>query len=199
MNSKKSFLAGVAAVAVTMMFSQCTNNGQASQTVSEASAAQASGEFKVAYVDVDSLLTKYHFCIDLNEAMVKKEENMRLTLNEKGTALQKAQQEFERKYQNNAFLSQDRAQQEYNRLMKMQQDLQNLQNSLANEFATETAKNNLQLRDSISNYLNEYNKTKGYNMILSNTGMDNILYADKSFNITQEVVDGLNARYTRVK
>ena len=35
-----------------------------------------------------------------------------------------------------------------------------------------------------------------YNLILSNTGFDNLLYADSSFNITQEIIDGLNARYT---
>ena len=45
-------------------------------------------------------------------------------------------------------------------------------------------------------FLKEYNKTKGYNLILSNTGFDNLLYADSSFNITQEIIDGLNARYT---
>ena len=52
------------------------------------------------------------------------------------------------------------------------------------------------LRDSINVFLKEYNKTKGYNLILSNTGFDNLLYADSSFNITQEIIDGLNARYT---
>ena len=102
----------------------------------------------------------------------------------------------EKKYENNAFISPERAQQEYNRLMKMQQDLQVLQNNLSNQLATENQKNSLQLRDSINVFLKEYNKTKGYNLILSNTGFDNLLYADSSFNITQEIIDGLNARYT---
>ena len=201
---KKNGLLAMAAVSVVMLFSQCSNNTNTIQNAaSGAQGAQnetvSAQNLKIAYVDVDTLLIKYHFCVDLNETMVKKEENMRLTLNEKAVALEKEQQEFQRKYQNNAFLSQDRAQQEYNRLMKMQEDLQKLQNSLANELATETAKNNLQLRDSISNYLKEYNKTKGYNMIISNTGFDNLLYADQSFNITAEIIEGLNARYSKVK
>ena len=201
---KKNGLLAMAAVSVAMLFSQCSNNTNTIQNAaSGAQGAQnetvSAQNLKIAYVDVDTLLIKYHFCVDLNETMVKKEENMRLTLNEKAVALEKEQQEFQRKYQNNAFLSQDRAQQEYNRLMKMQEDLQKLQNSLANELATETAKNNLQLRDSISNYLKEYNKTKGYNMIISNTGFDNLLYADQSFNITAEIIEGLNARYSKVK
>ena len=80
--------------------------------------------------------------------------------------------------------------------MKMQQDLQALQNKLSNELAAENAKNSLQLRDSINVFLKEYNKTRGYSLILSNTGFDNLLYADSTFNITQEIIDGLNARYT---
>lgn len=44
---------------------------------------------KIAYVEIDTLLAKYNFCIDLNEAMVKKSENVRMTLNQKATSLNK--------------------------------------------------------------------------------------------------------------
>ena len=54
---------------------------------------------KIAYVEIDTLLAKYNFCIDLNEAMVKKSENVRMTLNQKMTALNKEKQEFQKKYE----------------------------------------------------------------------------------------------------
>lgn len=189
---------GFAALAIIVLFSQCAGKAdtQTTTTGGEAAAATVSGDLKIAYVEVDTLLSKYNFCIDLNEAMMKKEENIRMTLNQKAAALDKEQKEFQKKYENNAFISPERAQQEYNRLMKMQQDLQALQNNLSNQLATENQKNSLQLRDSINVFLKEYNKAKGYNLILSNTGFDNLLYADSSFNITQEIIDGLNARYT---
>ena len=189
---------GLAALALIVLFSQCAGKADTKTTTSagEATANTVSGDLKIAYVEVDTLLSKYNFCIDLNEAMMKKEENIRLTLNQKAATLDKDQKEFQKKYENNAFISPERAQQEYNRLMKMQQDLQALQNKLTNELAAETQKNSLQLRDSINVFLKEYNKTKGYNLILSNTGFDNLIYADSSFNITQEIIDGLNARYT---
>jgi outer membrane protein len=190
---------GLAALALIVLFSQCAGNTNSSTINGEKVASVASGEFTMAYVDVDSLLAKYNFCIDLNEAMMKKEENVRLTLNQKAAALEKEQQEFQKKYENNAFISQDRAQQEYNRLMKAQQDLQALSNKLTNELATENNQNSLQLRDSISVFLKEFNKNKKYNVILSNTGLDNILYADEAMNITDEVVAGLNARYVSEK
>ena len=134
--------------------------------------------------------------IDMNEAMVKKSENVRLTLNQKAKELDKQQREWQNKYQNQAFLSQERAEQEYKRIAKLEQDLQELSNKLQTELMSEQEKNSLLLRDSINSFMKDYNKEKGYSFIISNTNLDNLLYADEQYNITQEVVDGLNARYS---
>ena len=178
---------GLAALALIVLFSQCTGKAD-NQTAT--TSGQASGELsgmKIAYVEIDTLL---------NEGMVKKSENVRLTINQKARELEKQKQDFQTKVQNNAYLSQERAQQEYNRIAKLEQDLQALGNKLQSELMSENEKNSLQLRDSINAFLKEYNKTKGYSMIISNTGFDNLLYADSIYNITKEIVDGLNARYS---
>lgn len=188
---------GLATLAFIVLFSQCSGNANA-PAASAPVQAGLSG-MKIAYVEIDTLLAKYNFCIDLNEAMVKKSENVRLTLNQKATELDKQKREFQTKYQNNAYLSQERAQQEYNRIANLEQDLQNLSNKLQQELMSENEKNSLQLRDSINSFLKEYNKTRGYSMIISNTGFDNLLYADSIYNITQEILDGLNARYSAKK
>ena len=104
--------------------------------------------------------------------------------------------EFHRKLENNGLVSRELAEQENLRLSQKQRDLQQLQEKLATDLQTENQKNSLQLRDSINAFLQIYNKEKGYDLIISNTGFDNLLYANKAFNITQEIVDGLNARYT---
>ena len=186
---------GLAALALIVLFSQCAGKADNQTTNASAQAAGLCG-MKFAYVEIDTLLAKYNYCVDLNEAMVKKSENVRMTLNQKATALNKEKQDFQKKYENGAFLSQDRAQQEYNRLAKMEQDLQELSNKLQNGLMEENNKNSLLFRDSINAFLKEYNKTHGYSLIFSNTGFDNLLYADSAFNITKEIVDGLNARYS---
>ena len=71
-----------------------------------------------------------------------------------------------------------------------------LQEKLYADLQAENQKNSLQLRDSINSFLKVYNQKKGYSLIISNTQLDNLLFADKSLDITQEIVDGLNARYT---
>ncbi len=189
---------GLAAIAFVVLFSQCAGNAN-QQSAGNAPAQGGLSDMKIAYVEIDTLLAKYNFCIDLNEAMVKKSENVRLTLNQKATELDKQKREFQTKYQNNAYLSQERAQQEYNRIVNLEQDLQNLSNKLQQELLSENEKNSLQLRDSINSFLKEYNKTKGYSLIISNTGFDNLLYADSIYNITQEILEGLNARYSAKK
>lgn len=193
MKRMKHLASALVAAAVIVMFSQCAGQAQ-SQAPVTGNAGTLTG-MKVAYVEIDTLLSKYNFCIDLNEVMVKKSENVRLTLNQKAKDLDKQKEEFQTKYQNNAFLSQERAQQEYNRIAKLEQDLQELSNKLQQELLSENEKNSLLLRDSINSFLKEYNSIHGYSLIFSNTGFDNLLFADKSYDITAEIVEGLNARY----
>jgi len=158
-------------------------------------AGDSSFVLPVAYVNVDSLLTNYNFAKDLNEALMRKEESSRATLNQKEAQLNSAAQEFQRKLQNNAFLSQERAEQEQQRILKMQQEYQQIAQKLSQEFAIEQQKLNIQLADTIKTNLVEFNKDKNYEIIFSNTASDNILYADKKYDITQEVIRFLNNKY----
>ena len=198
-------LNGFLALAIVLVFAQCSdkNNNAATSSAAPASGKDelaagvaGSSNMKIAYVEIDSLLTKYNFWNDLNEVMIQKEENIRTTLNEKAKKLDADAKEFQRKLENNGFATRERAEQEQMRLMKQQQELQALQQKLSDELASENQKNSLQLRDSINSFLKIYNQNKGYDLIISNTGFDNLLYANPAYNITQEIIDGLNARYT---
>ena len=195
MKKQNWVLNGLMALTVIGLFSQCDGNKTETNSTHSASTETAGmATMKIAYVDVDTLLTKYDFWNDLNEMMMRKEENARATLNERGKAFQTEVNEFQRKLENNAF-TRERAEQEQARLSKKEQELRALQSRLENEIQQENQKHSLQLRDSISSFLKIYNVDKGYSLIISNTGFDNLLYADKAYNITQEIVDGLNKRY----
>lgn len=196
MRRMKYILNGFLALAMVLMFAQCTENKTNESSNAAPAAVGGPVNMKIAYVEIDSLLTKYRFWNDLNEMIIQKEENIRTTLNEKAKELDKEMREFQRKLENNGFASRERAEQENMRIAQKQRDLQQLQEKLTSELQTENQKNSLQLRDSINSFLKIYNKDKGYSLIISNTGFDNLLYADQAFNITSEIVEGLNARYT---
>ena len=158
----------------------------------------ASGELKIAYVEVDSLMSQYQFCKDFTMILQKKGNNARNTLTAKQKQLQTAAANFQQKVQNNGFTSREQAASVQAAIERQGQDLQELQARLGSELDAETAKYNQALRDSLQNFLRDYNKSKKYDLILSKAG-DNILLASKRYDITQDVINGLNKRYKSKK
>ena len=157
--------------------------------------AATSGEgIKIAYVEVDSLMTQYNFAKDYSVTLQKKSNNARNTLNQKGNTLQAAMANFQQKLNNNGFQSREQAASQQAAIQRQQNDLQELQSRLENELASETAKFNEALRDSLQNFLKAYNEDKKFDLILSKAG-DNILMGNKKLDITQDVINGLNKRY----
>lgn len=150
----------------------------------------------IAYVNVDSLLLNYNYSKDLNEIILKKQENSRANITQKARSLQSEMQDFQRKVENNAFLTRERAEQEQQRLIKKQQELQNLDNQLAQELLQEQQKLNEQLRDTIVSQLKAFNEGRGYQVVFSNTVGDNILLAGEVYDITADLLEYLNKSYS---
>ena len=166
-----------------------------SVTAAQASEQTAPAELKIAYVEVDSIMTQYTFCKDYTEILQKKGQNIQNTLASKQRALEQAAANFQQKLQQNAY-TREQAEGIQASLQKQAADLEGLNQRLSGEFQTETDKYNNALRDSIQHFLAKYNKDKKFSIILSKAG-DNLLYADKAFDITSEVVAGLNKAYKK--
>ena len=179
------------ALAIAAMMVSCNN---AAPKMDEQPSAASGEGMRIAYVEVDSLMTQYNFAKDYSVTLERKSNNARNTLTQKGNALQAAVNNFQQKLNNNGFQSREQAASVQNAIQRQQNDLQALQARLENELASETAKFNEALRDSLNNFLKAYNRDKKYDLILSKAG-DNILFADKKFDITQDIINGLNKRY----
>lgn len=194
---KKNKILGMIAFAAMSMaaITSCNNSApKMDEPVKDNAGASASGNLKIAYVEVDSLMSQYQFCKDFTLVLQKKGNNARNTLASKQKQLQQAAANFQQKVQNNGFQSREQAASVQAAIERQGQDLQELQARLGSELDAETAKYNQALRDSLQNFLREYNKTKKFDLVLSKAG-DNILLATKRFDITQDVINGLNKRY----
>lgn len=179
-----------ALMGLSALVASCNDSSKA------ADADQAAGAIPaIVYVNTDSLLLNYDFAKQLNEQLMKKEEQSRTDFNEKARVFQQDATEFQRKVQNNGFLSMDRAKQEEQRLASKERELQELNSRLSSQLMVEQNNMNKQLRDTIVNYLKDLKMTMGYQMVLSNTMGDNVLFADPSADITNKVIEGLNKRY----
>lgn len=187
----------VLVAAIVALFAIFFSNKPAKGTA-EPSAVIAQGEaLPIAYLNVDSLLTNYTFAQDASERLMQKQEDARLKLNTKARSLQNEMADFQRKLDNNAFLSRERAEKEQQRLIKKQQDLQDLEAKLTEDIMLENQTLNKQLADTLTLFLQTYNADGRYQIILSNTAKDNVLMAADQYDITDEVVAGLNKRYKK--
>ena len=188
----KKYIFSALAIAAVMV--SCNNaSPKMDEKPAEAESA-ATGDLKIAYVEVDSLMTQYTFAKDYSVTLEKKSNNARNTLTQKGNQLQAAVNNFQQKLNNNGFQSREQAASVQAAIERQQRDLQELQARLESELAKEAQEFNVALRDSLNNFLAAYNSDKKYDMILSKAG-DNILLANKRFDITQDVINGLNKRY----
>lgn len=192
--NKKTILRTVAlALVATMGMTSCDKSNPQMDQKANASAKAAAGDMKIAYVEVDSIMSQYKFCKEYSLILQKKGQNIQNTLAQKQQALQAAAANFQQKVQQNAY-TREQAEGVNASLQKQSNDLQMLNQRLSAEFQNETDQFNKALRDSIQHYLATYNKDKKYSIIFSKQG-DNLLYADKAYDITNDIIAGLNKAY----
>lgn len=191
---KKKDMFGSLAMAAMVTLAMTSCNQSSPKMDSKADVEQnAPASLKIAYVEVDSIMSQYTFCKDYSLILQKKGQNIQNTLAAKQQHLQAAAANFQQKIQQNAY-TREQAEAIQAGLQKQNNDLQVLNQRLSAEFQTETDKYNSALRDSIQNFLNIYNKDKKFSIIFSKQG-DNLLYANKAYDITKEVIAGLNKAY----
>lgn len=199
MKNVNSLLIYVALAAIVVLFilqfSKKSSTAQAQNSNVAAQPVNSGDRLPVAYVNTDSLLLNYELAKDLNEDLMKQQEDARTNLGEEARVLESEVREHQRKIQNNGYLSLERAQNEEAKLQQKNQKLNELSNKLGNEISEKQMKVSEQLRDSIVNFLKEYNKTANYELILSNTLGGNVLFSKDIYNITDEVLMALNKRY----
>lgn len=192
-NSMKKYLTFMAFVAATVFFAACGTKNE-EETTKEPAQEEETSEIKIAYVELDTLMSQYQLYKDYSEVLTRKGNNIQKTLAQKQRALENHAAAVQKKYESNEFTTRDEVERAQASIQKEQNDLAELADRLQNEFAMEQARINEEARDSIQSFLKRYNKTKKYDYVMVKAG-DNLLIANPKYNITNEIVKGLNKRY----
>lgn len=188
----------VLGIAVTAIcFSGCTPQKTAEVSNSGGNGTANSGGTKIVYINTDTLMNNYLLAVELNETFLKKQEERRTELNVKAKSLDQEANEFQRKLQNNGFLSEARAIDARDQLLVKQENLRRLQQEIIDKTTREQNELNKQLFDKLTSFLKEYNKEKGFDIVLSTQLGGNVLFAVEGYDITQDVVNRLNADYKK--
>jgi len=193
MNKTSQILNGIIIVALVVLYVLFFNQ---KKNVVEPVKAVAGSE-SVVYMNIDSLLLNYNMAKDLNEAFLKKQEERRTNLNIKAKALEKEAIALQTKIKNHGFITQSRENQAQRDFMIKRNKLQKLQEEYGLKAQAEQAEMNKKLYDKIMSYLKVYNKQKGYDIILSTTKGGTVFYAKQGYNITNDVLKGLNKGYKK--
>ncbi len=192
MIKKFTIVAFFAALLITVSCNETT-------TANQSQATTPSVQPKIVYVNTDSIVKAYKMYQDLNKEFVVKAEKSQKGLEKKGTAFQTKLKSFENKIKNGLVTREE--------AMKMEQQLQAEQQEIMQFRDQEVAKLGEEeqvminkIRFNVSEFIEKYNKEAKYDLILSTaTGSNTVMASNPGFDITNDIITGLNAEYTPAK
>ncbi len=154
---------------------------------------------KIVYVNLDVLSDKYEYLKDVSKSVQAEQHLYENQYQTNGQQLQSDYEAFQEKA-NKGLLSENQINAEQEKFAKRKEDLDQIQRKSEAlgekvQAITEEAHKNL------SDYIKEYNKSGNYNYVLaySEGPLSPVLLVNDSFDITSEILDGLNAQYRAKK
>ena len=198
---KKNFsLISLFSIGLCLLTLACSKDGanqmNSDKAISQMIARSDSMLPNFRYVDLDSVLSNYNLAKDYNEEMLRMQTNLESEAKRHQNSLQSFAASVENKRQNNGYLSEASFNADMQQYNDMQNKAQRAVATLQNNFETAAMMAQKTVNDSIEAFIREYNMNKGYDAIFFKAAT---LYANPALDITQEVIEGLNARYNKVK
>ena len=151
--------------------------------------------FRIAYFEIDSIDANCEQVIDIRAEINKKQ----LAINAELENLDKSYREKYINYQDKAAgMTPAQSEQATNDLMQSQENMKNRRALLDKEYNDFVTRRMQEVKSKIEDFLKEYNKDKGYSYIISyEPGL--FYLKDTIYDITNDVVKGLNALYGKMK
>ena len=192
-----SVVAIVLSVAAVVLFLTSGNSKSAKTPVEGEAVTAAPGD--VVYVRLDYVLNNYDMAADLSSALDSKAQSIQDDLQKQGRKLESDAKSFENQY-NKGLLTRSAAEQQQQSLLQREQDLNNLSQQKSVELQEESIVMNNQIMDAVQTFLTAYNEEHKFGAIIGVTEAANmVIFGNEALDITQAVVDGLNAEYIKTR
>ena len=156
------------------------------------------GKLNIAWINTDTIWEQYGFVADVKTELATYEQNLQNQYASSAQAFQNEYNEYIKKasaYQ----LSLDEQKKTEEKLSKKQQSLQEMEAKLSQQLLDEKTARNMEVHDTIVNYIARFNKDKKYTFILERTYGGGLLWADSTLEITNVIIKGLNEEYVKIK
>lgn len=191
---KRSIFYLLTAVALVLTVASCNKKPDAMDNKTGKNVQFPEGGMRIAFVNVDSVQNNYALYKLISDSLSNMDLRRQNVLADKAKQLERSYNSIQTRLQNNGFTSED---QYKTAVAAFEQERNNrvaLEARLTNELAQKQADFLQTLQDSLDSFLAEYNKDKKYDMILNKA---TVLFSDKKYDITQDVINGLNQRYKK--
>lgn len=198
----KTIKIAVASFIALFAATSCSGNGEENATEkapaakTESKTEAAAPSINIRYIDEDSVSAHYNLAKDFKEASIRAFSRLEAAQQSKAKEIQTFGSQVEQKMRSNGYLSEASYNADVQKLNRMQESAQNYLANLQRNTEAELAQQQQQLNDSLRAFLVDYNKVKGYDAILFKSAG---AYYNPALDITEEVIEGLNARYNKVQ
>lgn len=159
---------------------------------SPAAGAVANG-FKIAYFESDSLQNQFEYFKEVRASLQAKDQANAKQLNELKNIFANKYQELQRVGNT---LSQAEVANRQQELVQMEKTYQGKEQMMAQEMQDESFKKLQDVKKKIEDFLTTYNKDKGYAYVFS-SAPEFMYLKDSAYNITPDLVNGLNKLYPK--
>lgn len=147
-------------------------------------------EFVIAYVDIDTVEAHYEYFKEKKAELEKKQQAIDNELQANVRSLQNEAADFQRRASS---MTQSEGEAAQRTLYTKQQQLEGKAQNMRSQYAEQENKFNEELQKRLNDFLEKFNSDKRYAYILSyRSGASNVLYKDPKYDITTEVIKGLN-------
>ncbi len=194
MKSISTILGIISLLLIAVLFFLFFNHTEQIKKISATTKKQSASTFRIAYFDIDSLEAHYNYFKDVLAQVKEKENAMNAELSGLEKTYQKKIAEWQKKGSSMSQAESEQAQQEY---AAMQQNYQAKKQSLQEELFKHNEDLKSDIRKKIEDFLKDYNKQKSYSFICAYESNSFMYYKDTAYNITQDLIDGLNALYKK--
>lgn len=192
---KAAVLGGIIAFAA----SACSNGNGNAATSNEQKEECTQGA--IVYFNLDRVIAEYDMANELRSVVETKVNSINQEVTRRGNKLQKDINTFREKI-NKGLLTQSVAESQNQKLMEQQSSFETYAAQKQQEILEEQQVMMNQIADAISTYVKEFNAEKKYAMIIATQGdilSAPVVTADENLDITDELLEGLNAAYIKSK
>jgi outer membrane protein len=194
MKNISTYLSVLCLVLIGVLFYLLFNHTEQLKKISATEKKAPVSDFRIAYFDMDSLEVHYNYFKDAQSIAKTKENDMNAELSGMEKGYQKKIQEWQKKGNTMTPAENEQAQQEYT---LMQQNFQSRKDALQQDLYKNTEDLKNSIRKKIEDYVKDYNKQKTYAFIFAYDPSSFIYYKDTVYNITSDLLSGLNAAYKK--